>query len=69
MGINAYNFGVYPMLAQPSGSINFSFLNDINLYLTMSKIPDQEMEIKTMTISYNLFRIMSGYGGLAFDTI
>ena len=69
LGINAYNFGVYPMLAQPSGSINFSFLNDINLYLTMSKIPDQEMEIKTMTISYNLFRIMSGYGGLAFDTI
>jgi hypothetical protein len=68
-GINVYNFGLYPLKTQPSGSINFSFLNDINLLLDFNPIPDQEIKVKIMTVSYNLLRIMSGYGGLGFDTI
>jgi hypothetical protein len=68
-GINVYNFGLYPLQTQPSGSINFSFLNDINLLLDFNPIPDQEIKVRIMTVSYNLLRIMSGYGGLGFDTI
>jgi hypothetical protein len=68
-GINVYNFGLYPIETQPSGSINFSFLNDINLLIDFNNIPQQEVKINIMTVSYNLLRIMSGYGGLAFDTI
>jgi hypothetical protein len=69
-GINVYNFGLHPMSPQPSGSINFSFLNDINLLLNYSNIPvDQEVTINTITVSYNVLRIMSGYGGLGFDMI
>ena len=30
---------------------------------------NQELTIKTTTISYNILRIMSGYGGLGFDII
>ena len=68
-GINVYNFNLYPLTTQPSGSINFTFLNDINLLLDFNNIIDQEFSVKTMTISYNMLRIMSGYGGLAFDVI
>jgi hypothetical protein len=58
------------MSSQPSGSINFSFLNDINLLLNYSNIPaGQEVTINTITISYNILRVMSGYGGLGFDMI
>ena len=68
-GINVYNFNLYPTTTQPSGSINFSFLNDINLLIDFNNIVDQELTVKTMTVSYNMLRIMSGYGGLAFDVI
>jgi hypothetical protein len=68
-GINVYNFGLSPMEPQPSGSINFSFLNDINLLINYSNIPDQELIFNTITVSYNLLRVMSGYGGLGFDMI
>jgi hypothetical protein len=68
-GINVYNFGLSPMEPQPSGSINFSFLNDINLLINYSNISDQELIFNTITVSYNLLRVMSGYGGLAFDMI
>ena len=57
------------MTAQPSGSINFSFLNDINLLVNINPSVSQDLNIKTMTISYNILRIMSGYGGLGFDII
>lgn len=68
-GINVYNFGLSPMDPQPSGSINFSFLNDINLLINYSNISNQELIFNTITVSYNLLRIMSGYGGLGFDMI
>jgi len=69
-GINVYNFGLHPLQSQPSGSINFSFLNDINLLVDFNPtLVEQELTIKTTTISYNLLRIMSGYGGLGFDII
>jgi len=68
-GINVYNFGLSPMLPQPSGSINFSFLNDINLLVNYSNISNQELIFNTITVSYNLLRVMSGYGGLGFDMI
>ena len=68
-GINVYNFGLSPMEPQPSGSINFSFLNDINLLVNYSNISNQEFIFNTITVSYNLLRVMSGYGGLGFDMI
>jgi len=68
-GINIYNFNIDTQTTQPTGSINFSFLNDINLLIDFNKIIDQELTVKTMTISFNMLRIMSGYGGLAFDVI
>ena len=70
-GINVYNFGLHPLQSQPSGSINFSFLNDINLMVNFNPMlkTNQELTIKTTTISYNILRIMSGYGGLGFDII
>jgi hypothetical protein len=70
-GINVYNFCLHPFDPQPSGSINFTFLNDISMYLDFNSnnIPDQEFRVKSMTVSYNLLRVMSGYGGLAFDNV
>ena len=70
-GVNVYNFCLHPFDPQPSGSINFTFLNDISMYLDFNSnnIPNQEFRVKSMTVSYNLLRIMSGYGGLAFDLV
>jgi hypothetical protein len=66
-GINVYNFGLYPMQKHPSGTINFSFLNDLNLLIDFNNIQSEEIRVTIIGISYNLFRVMSGYGGLGFD--
>ena len=66
-GINVYNFGLYPMQKHPSGTINFSFLNDLNLLIDFNNIQSKEIRVTIIGISYNLFRVMSGYGGLGFD--
>jgi hypothetical protein len=49
--------------AQPTGSCNFSRIDDAKLDLHTS---DSDMQVKVYAVSWNVLRIYSGMGGLSF---
>jgi hypothetical protein len=71
-GINVYSFAISPEEQQPSGTLNFSRIDMANLLTTLdSKYPDEVGHDSTLVVygfSYNVLRIMSGMGGLAFSS-
>ena len=62
--IHVYSFCLKPEEAQPSGSCNFSRID--NAELVTSKTNNTE-EIKVWATNINILRIMSGMGGLAYS--
>jgi hypothetical protein len=84
VGINMYSFALKPEDLQPSGSCNFSRIDNavLNLTLTPStfKTTVGEFEsteqtplnqssaaVRIYAVNYNVLRIMSGMGGLAYS--
>ena len=67
--IYTYSFGLYPERSQPSGTCNMSKFTNINLYLdfTQTNKSGNDMVLKVFGVNYNIFRIMSGMGGLSFS--
>ncbi len=68
-GINVYSFALRPEEHQPSGSCNFSRIDNAILNLTLDpQIYDVGTgRLRIYATSYNVLRIMSGMGGLAFS--
>lgn len=68
-GIYLYSFGLEPKELQPSGSMNFSKIDDAYLQLTMNNIINYQnsASIRAYGIQYNLFRVSNGIGGLGFN--
>ena len=68
-GIYVYSFCINPEDFQPSGSCNFSRIDNAVLKLTLPI--DSNLEIGTKLyifgIGYNVLRIMSGMGGLSYS--
>ena len=64
VGINAYSFALKPEEHQPSGTVNFSRIDNINLDVTPNDGSCTELHV--MAHSYNVFRVASGMGGLAY---
>ena len=67
-GLYSYSFCLNPNSYQPSGSLNFSKIDDAYLQLTMNKLINYQnpITIKLYGIQYNLFRVIDGLGGLAY---
>jgi hypothetical protein len=69
-GINVYSFGVKPEEHQPSGTCNFSRIDNatLNLTLTQNAVKRsgvaRSCNIKIFAVNYNVLRVMSGMGGL-----
>tara|TARA_B110000261_G_scaffold157914_1_gene193591 strand:+ start:90 stop:1373 length:1284 start_codon:yes stop_codon:yes gene_type:complete len=63
-GIYVYSFALNPEEYQPTGFINFSKLNNVNLELTNPITSN--MEIIIFAVNYNVLKISDGYGGLAY---
>ena len=63
-GFYIYSFGVKPEEHQPSGTCNFSRIDNAILLLTTNS---QAKTVKIYAINYNILRIMSGMGGLAYS--
>ena len=66
--IYTYSFALRPSEHQPSGTCNFSRLDNASLHLnfnTNQKANDRF--IKIFAVNYNVLRIMSGMGGLAYS--
>ena len=69
--IYLYSFSLRPEDEQPTGSINCSKIDDIQLALTMTNTPQMVQYDRTVvvyTTNYNVLRIVGGLGGLAFIT-
>jgi hypothetical protein len=68
-GINVYSFAIRPEDIQPSGSCNFSRIDNAVLNLTLSSAAaDLSSNIlKVYAVNYNVLRIMAGMGGLAYS--
>ena len=74
-GVNVYSFGLHPEQHQPSGTANLSRIDTTLLWLTIAdslrgdadvQLPKANNNAWIFAFSYNVFRIMSGMGGLAY---
>ena len=62
-GINVYSFAIKPEEHQPSGTLNMSRIDTAILSVSSSVVGD----IYIYTTNYNVLRILSGMGGLAYS--
>lgn len=67
-GVNVYSFGLHPEQHQPSGTANLSRIDTTQLHLTFVSNVNvvRQSLLWIFAFSYNVFRIMSGMGGLAY---
>lgn len=67
-GICVYSFSLKPEQHQPSGTCNFSRIDNAQLELELTKASRGTAHtISIYAVNYNLLRIMSGLGGLAYS--
>ena len=76
-GINVYSFGLHPEQHQPSGTCNLSRIDNTQLnvnFVSGSKsghpplnFLNSDTQLFIYAFSYNVLRIMSGMGGLAYS--
>ena len=67
-GTYLYSFALNPEEHQPSGTCNFSRIDNAELHLTtMSGQTDGTGTARVYATNYNVLRIMSGMGGLAYS--
>jgi hypothetical protein len=65
-GINVYSFALKPEEHQPSGSCNMSRIDNSTLKLEGIAGATGDV-VKVFAVNYNVLRIMSGMGGLAYS--
>jgi hypothetical protein len=69
-GINVYSFALKPEEHQPSGSCNFSRIDNATLQLVLSNATVggvNTAKVRVYATNYNVLRVMSGMGGLAYS--
>ena len=69
-GVNVYSFALRPEEHQPSGSCNFSRIDNATLQLVLSNATvsgTSTAKVRVYATNYNVLRVMSGMGGLAYS--
>ena len=69
-GVNVYSFALRPEEHQPSGTCNFSRIDKATLQLTVSintVTGSRTAQVRVYALNYNVLRVMSGMGGLAYS--
>jgi hypothetical protein len=68
--IYMYSFCLNPLSTVPSGTINFSRIDDAYLQLTMNKIISYQNPaiLRGYSVFYSIFRVDKGIGGLLFNS-
>jgi len=69
-GVNVYSFALRPEEHQPSGSCNFSRIDNATLQLVLSNATvsgTHTAKVRVYATNYNVLRVMSGMGGLAYS--
>jgi hypothetical protein len=71
LGINCYSFAIRPEEHQPSGTCNFSRIDNAELVVTTPAAASGSgglfNQIHVFAHGYNIFRVASGMGGLAYS--
>ena len=62
--INVYSFALNPESHQPSGTCNFSRIDNATLSITPNETTS---DIYIYAINYNVLRVMGGMAGLAYS--
>ena len=65
--INVYSFALKPEEHQPSGTCNFSRIDNAQLKFESSISATSGVSKNLYAVNYNVLRIMSGMGGLAYS--
>jgi hypothetical protein len=72
-GVYMYSFAIKPEEHQPSGTCNFSRIDSATLVFSVdgnkliSNVDLYNADIRVYAINYNILRVMSGMGGLAYS--
>jgi len=69
-GINVYSFSLRPEEHQPSGSCNFSRIDNAVLQLVLSSATvsgTNTAKVRVYAVNYNVLRVMSGMAGIAYS--
>jgi hypothetical protein len=69
-GINVYSFALRPEEHQPSGSCNFSRIDNAVLQLVLSSPTvsgTATAKVRVYAVNYNVLRVMSGMAGVAYS--
>jgi hypothetical protein len=72
-GIYSYSFALRPEEHQPSGTCNFSRIDTATIVMnmsggvTISADLDATWDVRVYAVNYNILRVMSGMGGLAYS--
>ena len=67
-GFYVYSFGLKPEEHQPSGTCNFSRIDNAVLQLGLNtKDAEADKHVKVYATNYNVLRVMSGMSGLAYS--
>lgn len=69
-GINIYSFALRPEEHQPSGSCNFSRIDNAVLQLVLSSgtvAGTSTAKVRVYAVNYNVLRVMSGMAGVAYS--
>ena len=70
--IYLYSFCLEPEKMVPTGSCNFSRIDNATLYLKINEICfcnesiSEFVDVRIYAVNYNILRIMSGMGGVAY---
>lgn len=65
-GIYTYSFALQPEEHQPTGTCNFSRIDNAQVAVQL-KTASQSTQQRMFAVNYNILRIQSGMGGLAFS--
>ena len=65
--VYVYSFALNPEAHQPSGTCNFSRLDNVSMKFDFTKTVSSSDQLLVYAINYNVLRIMSGMGGLSYS--
>ena len=67
-GVYSYSFALKPEEHQPTGTCNFSRIDNAQMSVTCNAIGDRAaLALQMFAVNYNVLRVQSGMGGLAFS--
>jgi len=66
-GVYSYSFALKPEEHQPTGTCNFSRIDNAQVAIKCRNVGTTNKNLDMFAVNYNVLRVQSGMGGLAFS--